>query len=307
MRTSNDERSELASDGGTLTIQPKVTATLTAGSWSKTATATTTQNTQYIFPQTALSQSNWYFIKSVVDGRCLNAKGNLGATTEVILWPCKPDSEGNDNQQWQFGDKRGTNYFDLKPKHAQTTRWDAHGWLDAGTKVITIESPPNGSDTQHWQFQKTGANQYQIVNKMSGLCVQAVKTLSGGQTAVGQAFCNGSNAQQFTLEAVPVPVALTLVCTATGQGGPHENVIYSWSAADAGSYTFQAKKSGWKTIGTSESTASQITIDGTQPSGNALASWDRTDYSVRVLDANNIVVGTSSVTVQQGQRLACSQ
>ena len=302
VRTSNVERSKLASSSGTLTIQPTATATLTAGTWTATASATTTQDTQYIFPATTPSQSSWYFIKSAADGTCLDANGGSGAGTEVIQWPCKPASQGNDNQQWQFGNARANGYYDLKPKHAQTTRWDAHGSLTAGT-VITIENT-GGTDTQLWQFQQIGANQYQIVNYKSGLCVQAVTTLAGGQTAVGQALCNGSTAQRYLL--VIAPVVLNLVCTPTGGNKSGADVIYSWNAADAGSYTFQADNGGWQTIGTSAATDSQITIDGTQPTtGTALESWNQADYNVRALDSSNNVVGTSKITVANKKALGC--
>lgn len=300
VRAANDERSELASSTGTITVQPKATATLTAGTWTATASATTTQNTQYIYPVVPISATTWFRIHLTTDpSKCLDIRASSGAGTELIEWTC----HNNPNQQFQLGAADSNGYRDVTPRHAQTLRWDNGGATTTGS-VIKIQSA-SGAGIQNWQFQQVSTGVYQIVNKATGFCIApgAILTNHNNETAYYQVLCDGTAAQRFTLEVVPT--ALNLTCTGTGGWGQSADIRYSWGAADAGSYTFQANNGGWKTIGDSGANATQIDIDGSKPTGNALEDWSRGTYPVRVLDTNSVVVGNSSVTVGWFRALSC--
>lgn len=303
VRASNAERSDIASPTGTISLQPTVTATLTAGTWTATASATTTQNTQYIYPVAPISSTAWFRIHLTTNSnRCLDIRASGGAGTELIDWGCHT----NPNQQFQLSGADANGYLSVTPRHQQGLRWDNGGSAAPGS-VIKIQNA-SGTGSQGWQFQEVSSGVYQIVNKASGLCIApgAILTNYNNETAYYQVLCDGSAAQRFTLERVPV--SLNLQCTEISVGNQKrdEDVVYSWDSADAGAYTFQADDGGWKTIGTSGATATQITIDGTQPSGDPLEdwSWQKRQYNVRALDADNNVVGTATIELKK-RALAC--
>lgn len=307
IRTSNDERSELASSSGTLTIQPKVTAALTAGTWSATASATTTQNTQYIYPVAPIASTTWFRIHLTTNSsRCLDIKASGNAGTELIDWPCHT----NPNQQFQLSGADANGYLAVTPRHAQTLRWDNGGSTTPGSGIKIQSSTGTGS--QGWQFQQVSAGVYQVVNKASGLCIQPGAKLSTGETAYYQALCSGAASQRFTLDVVQV--VLNVACTENGDSKSDADLTFSWGAVDAGSYTFQANNpilgiANWQTIGTSGAHATSATVDGTQPVLLPLEDWaQKTTYDVRMLDSSGNLVTTSSplsIYLGKKQDLSC--
>jgi|GEM_PF-1321704 len=299
IRTTVDERSDLASTNGSVALTPTLTVTLTAGShWTTTSSVATggIQKTEFVYPAATVDSTEWYRLHLVTDpSRCLDIKASGGANTELIDWGCHE----NPNQQFQLSGADSRGYLAVAPRHIEGLRWDNGGSNVAGTLIRIQNTAASGN--QAWQLQEiSSSGVYQIVNKFSGLCIEPGAALSGGQTAYYQAACDGSNAQRFTLEFVPV--VLDLVCSKSGS-----DVTYSWDSGLAGTYTFQAYDGSWKTIGTSVANAGEITIDGSEPSGDRLDGWSKDTYDVRALDSHGNVVGTNEVKVNpNSDKLKCN-
>ncbi|MCB1280789.1 MAG: RICIN domain-containing protein [Salinibacterium sp.] len=311
VRASNAERSDIASPSGTISLQPKATATLTAGTWTATASATTTQNTQYIYPVAPISPTAWFRIHLTTDpSRCLDIRASGGAGTELIEWSC----HGNPNQQFRLSGADSNGYLSVTPRHQQSLRWDNGGSTTPGS-VIKIQSA-SGTGSQGWQFQQVSTGVYQIVNKNTGFCLAPgpILTNYNNETAYYQVQCDGSAAQRFTLENAP-PVTLSLSCTTVdGSGVDGKNdtdLVYSWSAVDADSYTFQADQdrswwgTDWKTIGTSAVDSTSVTIDGSLPASDPFVGWSRKTFDIQVLDSLNRVVATTTAEVRKNGELRC--
>lgn len=307
VRAANDERSELASPTGTITLQPTATATLTAGTWTATASATTTQNTQYIYPVVPISATTWFRIHLTTDSsRCLDIRASGGAGTELIDWDCHLDP----NQQFRLSGADGNGYLSVTPRHQFGLRWDNGGATTTGS-VIKIQSA-SGASIQGWQFQEVSTGVYQIVNKATGFCIApgAILTQHNNETGYYQVLCTGTAAQRFTLEAAPA-VALNLSCSVVNgsgsDGSKDRDLVYSWGAADADTYTFQADKdrsagTDWKTIGVSGVDSTTVTIDGSLPASDPFVRWDEKKFDIRVLDTLGRVVTTTKAEVKDNKK-----
>lgn len=291
VRTTNDERTELASASGTLAIQPTVTVTLKPGAWTAVTTAATTQSTQYIFPPAMPTSTSWYSITAAT-GLCLevSASGGVGATLSPSTCRVAP------GQAFTLSGADANGYLTVMPKSNLLVRWDGGG-AGAGSPV-TMQAA-TGTANQAWQLQQVAAGVYQLVNQNSGLC------LSTGGAAVVQSPCAGSAAQHFTL--APVTFTISPVCTNNGNTGSKGRVTYTWSGGVAGVYTAQAAKSAlaWQTIGASDATSASISIEGLQPYIDPIIGWTPGTYAVRILDASGDVVATSAITVRNSGGLEC--
>ena len=295
VRASNVERSTIASGSGTLTIQPRVTATLTAGTWSANASATSTQNTQYIFSAYTPPSAQWFSIVTA-SGMCVEVPASGGAGTGLVRANCSVVP----NQAFALSGADANGYLAVTPKHNQGLRWDNGGSTSSGSAVTVQNSA--GSGNQAWQLQAVSSGIYQIVNKNSGQC------LSASAVAITQALCNGTAAQRFTLTAVTF--SMNLVCTNTGNLGSKGRVTFSWSVGTAGVYIFQADHDAsagvnWETIGISVPNSTSVDIDGTLPIADPITGWASGTYDVRVLDTLGGVVATSGITVRSSGGLEC--
>ncbi len=293
VRTSNVERSTIAAAAGTLSIQPKVTATLTAGTWTSTATATSTHNTQYIFPAAIPTSSTWFNIVTS-SGVCLEVSASGGAGSALVRSTCGAIA----NKAFQLNGADGNGYLNLTPKHNVNLRWENGG------SAVTVQNS-SGSGNQAWQLQSVSSGVYQIVNKISGLCVTS-SALSPSSTTL--AVCSGSADQKFTL--APVTFTMNLVCENKDNNGSKGWVRYTWSAGTAGMYTFQADFDtsagvNWQTIGSSNADQVSANIDGTLPSTNPINTWASTTYDVRVVDGSGGVVATSAIRVRPSGGFEC--
>jgi hypothetical protein len=291
IRTTNDERTRLASTSGTLVIQPRVTVTLKPGTWTAVAAGETTLNTQYIFPPAVPSATSWYSIIAAT-GLCLEASapGGVGATLSPSTCRVAP------GQAFTLSGADANGYLTVMPKSDLSARWDGGG-AGAGSPV-TLQTAA-GTANQAWQLQQVAAGVYQLVNKDSGLCVA-----TSGATAV-QSPCAGTAAQHFIL--APVVFTISLTCTNNGNAGSKGRVAYTWSGGIAGVYTAQAAKSAldWQTIGSSDGTSASMSIEGLQPYIGPIIGWTPGAYAVQILDATGDVVATTSITVRNSGGLEC--
>ncbi|MBX3090932.1 MAG: RICIN domain-containing protein [Cryobacterium sp.] len=262
IRVSAAERGDLAATAGALTIQPSISASLTVGNWSQSASATATQKTAWIFPAFGPTPNTWYQIVNQGTLNCLDVYGaNSASGTGAIDYACKPgNATGDYNQEWKFTRSSG-NYYDMTPRHAQAVRLDVAGSSTAALAAVDLETDNGSRVSQEWQLQKQAGSFYQIVNRNSGLCLQPNNTsVYNPEVEYAQAVCDGSANQRYSLTTKDVDVpAMTLSCASAAGGG----VTYSWSGAAIDTYNFQAKPSAgstWAGVGDATAGASSITI-----------------------------------------------
>lgn len=304
IRVSGAERGDLASSTGTLSIQPSVSASLRVGTWLQSASATTTQNTAWIFPPFSPTPNTWYQIVNQGTSNCLDvysASATSGAG--AIDYACKTgNAVGDYNQEWKFTLSSG-NYFDITPRHAQALRLDVAGSSTAALSAVDIETDDNTRVSQDWQLQKQAGNLYQIVNRNSGMCLQVNDTsVYNPEIEYAQAVCNGSAGQRYALlvKDVDVPV-MTLACASAAGGG----VTYSWTGPAIDTYNFQATPNAgnvWTGIGDAVLGSTSITI---LPS--AISGADG-QYNVRALWLANQLATTNvwKQTIDGSSGLRCS-
>src|SRR5690606_25564190 len=107
------ERSRLANLAGSVSVQPRISASISVGNFAVTTTATTTQQTSYIYPaDNQPATRTWFNMVSVGHTRCVDVSGgNGGAGTPLINFGCKGTAD--QNQDWSFsvasGDPRYVN------------------------------------------------------------------------------------------------------------------------------------------------------------------------------------------------------
>ncbi len=303
IRVTSAERGGLASSAGALSIQPSISATLTIGNWSRSATATTTEQTAWIFPAFGPYATAWYQVQNLGTGNCVDVHGATGSTgTGVIDYACKPDNASDGyNQQWRFTSTSG-DYYDVTPRHAQDLRLDVVGGSGAALAAVDVQTDDGARSSQEWQLQKVAANTYQLVNRLSGLCLQTNDTsVYSTDVEYAQAVCDGGVGQRFALvykDGGLPPLALG--CSQSGSG-----VSYSLNAAAVDTYQFEAKPvpaTTWVGIGEAQLGASSFAV-----APGALGGVDG-QYIVRALWLGN-ELATSSVwktTSGATTTLACS-
>ena len=262
VRMSAIDRVALATTDGELLIQPTVAATLTVGSWTDTASSSTTQKTAFVFPASTPTPSTWFQLVNKGTGQCLDAyAAQTTADTGLIDYPCKTANTADDyNQEWMFTSS-SAGYYDVKPRHAQTLRMDVEGGSSAGLAAINIQADTTARLSQEWQLQLLPDGSYQVVSKLSGLCIQPYNTaVFAGDTEMAQSACDGTAAQHYTLlvkEAI-VPTVDVTCSAATGNG-----VTYTWTGAAIDTYDFRAQlgASGtWASIGSAGLGSTSITV-----------------------------------------------
>lgn len=288
IRTFAAERGDLATPAGTASLAPRIRAVLTVGNYSATATATTGQETHHIHPAFAPVAGDWYFIRSATAGApCLDVYSN-GTTsgTPLIHYPCKSKDEGNLNQQWRFTSV-GPGYFDLQPRHATGLRWDNGGSTGSGA-AITLKTAGDGQG-QDWQLQRVASGVYQLVNRLSGLCLLPLDTDATTAVEYSQAVCDGSTAQHFTLTvAEAAPRVDTVSCADTGTSGTGRRVTCTVSPTASGTLTVQAARTGagsWESLGTIPSGSASIVIDSADVDG-----MDDGQYALRFVAGDGTVL-----------------
>lgn len=289
IRVTSAERGGLASSAGALSIQPSISATLTIGNWSRSATATTTQQTAWIFPAFGPYTTAWYQIRNLGTGNCVDVHAAAGSSgTGVIDYGCKAGNSSADyNQQWSFTRTSG-DYYDLTPRHAQTLRLDVVGGSVTALAAVDVQTNDDARSSQEWQLQKAAANSYQLVNRLSGLCLATNDTsVYTSDVEYAQAVCDGTIGQRFALVYKDGGLPpLTLGCSQSGSG-----VSYSLSAAAVDTYQFEATPvpaTTWVGIGDAPLGANSFDI-----APGALGAADG-QYTVRALWLGN-ELATSSV------------
>ncbi|TQL47642.1 ricin-type beta-trefoil lectin protein [Homoserinimonas aerilata] len=299
------ERSTLATASGSQTIAPRITASIAVGSFAVTTTASTTQQTSYIYPATSQPSSHtWFQIRNAATTQCVDVNGgNNGAGTNLIDFACKTGTDtGTYNQDWSFSTaSNDPRYVTIAARYN-----DALIIGPRSTGLVELQERTANAEAQQWQLQLRsnagGTNTYQIVNRASGLCLQAPAT----GIDLELRSCDGTTRQGYTLTVrlVETPVISTLNCVNT-TGVTPQSVTLSWSQPAFGDYVIQAQKSGgtWGTIGT----ATEGSTSYTMPAADS--GWSNGNRAIRVVYGTSTLI-TSQIwkgTTGSEHRLRCSQ
>lgn len=207
IRTAVDERSKLASPTGTVTLTPRVGATLTKGTYwttSSTPVSDAVQKTSYIYPAPVPLPSSdiWYRLKTSVTGSdCadVRASGRIGQSpahnTDVIAYGCRDTQPENQLVQFTPTD---TGYVTISYRHDPTAKVGVTGNSTAVGAKLQTQVASSGEYSQQWQLQEKSPGLYQIVNRRSGLCI-APDTAMTAPFEIKQVACSGAALQEFTL------------------------------------------------------------------------------------------------------------
>jgi hypothetical protein len=291
LRMTGGERGDLATPDGELLINPSVSVSLAVGNWVATDSANAVQKTAFIFPKSTPTASTWFQITNIGTGKCVDVhSATTAAGTGVIDYTCKTGNTADDyNQHWKFT-ATDTGYVTLTPRHATTLLMDVVGDSPNVLAAIDIQAAVNPAQpSQQWQFQQQGANVFQIVNRLSGLCLQP-NNIPRYPTDVeyAQAVCDGSSSQRFSLtqKTVDVPTMTGVTCTPSGSG-----VTYSWTGNAVDTYDFQVRQGAnpFTTVKSALSGSNSVTI---LPIDMAAQVSDG-QYNVRSFWNNNVLASTN--------------
>ena len=176
LRSSIASRELVATGGGSLTFQPKISGTITVGNFTGSASATTTQSTQYIYPASTVDVSHWNWIRPNLSNAsydyCLDVSGGGGGNgTIVISYGCK--TSGTDNENWKFTASGVTGYSTIQPRSATGLRVDDNSTTASGGSITvnTAAGNPATATNQQWQLQLVSTGIYEFVNAYSGMCL----------------------------------------------------------------------------------------------------------------------------------------
>ena len=291
LRNTIADRQNADDPSGTLTFTPQVSAQLTIGNFTGASTASSTISTQFVYPLATITAAYWYYIVRAGTTWCWDVSGS-GSTDGSLLisYACKNNTDLN--QDFRFMDADANGYADIQPRHATNLRVSAATSTTSGS-AVDMRTAATTTGVQQWQMQLVAAGTYQFVNKYSGLCLSLPATSTGVATQVD---CSGGADQKFTLTQRAVVQLTAFTCSNIGGTGANRSVQYDWTTDYAtGTLTFQAKLSSsgtWTTLGTTAGT----TFAFASPVGTPFTGTTGT-YNVQVLNSNNDVVGTDSITV----------
>ncbi len=233
VRSFVTDPSDVGTSSGAATITPRVSATLSVSNFTTTVTATTTQDTQFMYPAATPDPLAWYNIRTTeATITCLRANGTKN-NSAIIESSCTTAT----SRQWRF-DSTGGTYSDVQSRSAATVRWDNNGSTTSGA-AVTLRTNDDAAFGQQWQLQQVSAGVYQFVNKLSGLCMQTTAT------AASQETCAGTAAQRYTLTVVTTVASIDLLtCADTGTTGTTRRVQYTWTPLSTETYSIQFRAIG---------------------------------------------------------------
>jgi hypothetical protein len=287
VRSVVPSRGSVAVSGGTQTLTPSVTGTITLGNFTGTATATASQVTQAIYPVTTPVVGRYYWIRpnftNPAYDYCLDVSG--GATTAgtiIISYGCK--TSGTSNQQWKFT-AGATDYYTIAPRNATPLRMDNNSSTSTNTGII-VDTAGTGTD-QQWQLQAVSPGVVQIVNSLSGMCLTSPDGSAVGSAQnlgqITQTPCVGGQFQQFLLsEAFE-----GFKCTPTD--GNTNAWVFAWTSNVTGPYTVRQVGSTTN-LATTAATAAGVNVPYT-------AFTTAGTYNLEFTDANGTYEGAATVTV----------
>jgi hypothetical protein len=292
VRSSIASRETAATSAGTLTFQPKISGTITVGTFTGTASATTTQSTQFIYPASTPDITHWNWIRpnfSSTYDYCLDVSGaGTASGTIVISYGCK--TSGAANQNWKFVASGATGYYTIESRGATALRVDNNSSTASGGSITvnTADANPATATNQQWQLQQVSANIFELVNPYSGMCLTSPSGTAQNLGNLTQAPCAGTVYQQFK-----VSQALeSFTCATSGN-----NWVWSWNSVSTGPY---------HVLVTHGTTTTELVTTGATATGATLAfsaaNYANGTYNVSFVDSLNTVVGGATITLAPASR-----
>lgn len=287
VRSSIASRDDVDTAGGSLSFQPKISATITVGNFTGSATATTTQSTQYIYTSTAADLTHWNWIRPNFTSSynyCLDVSGGGSASgTIVISYGCK--TSGSANQNWKFIASGAAGYYTIQSRGATALRVDNNSSMASGGSITvnTASSTPATATNQQWQLQQVSANIFELVNPYSGMCLTSPSGTSQNLGNLTQAPCSGTVYQQFK-----VSQALeNFTCAVSGN-----NWVWSWNSVSTGPYhVFVTHGTTTTELVTTAATATGATLPFSS------ANYGSGTYNVSFVDSLGTVVGGGTIVI----------
>jgi len=288
VRSSIASRETVASAGGSMTFQPQISATITVGNFTGSASATTTQSTQYIYPGTTTADvTHWNWIRpnfSSTYDYCLDVSGGGNASgTIVISYGCKTSGAGNQN--WKLTASGAAGYYTIQPRTATALRVDnnSSSASNGSITVNTAAGAPATATNQQWQLQQISANIYEFVSAYSGLCLTSPSGTAQNLGNLTQTPCTGSVYQQFKVSQALESFA----CTASAGSWR-----WTWNSVTTGPYhVFVTHGATTTELVTTAATATGATLAYTT------ANYGNGTYNVSFVDSLNTVVGSGTITI----------
>jgi hypothetical protein len=289
VRSSIASRELVATAGGSLTFQPQISGTISVGNFTGSASATTTQSTQYIYPATTTADvTHWNWIRpnfnNATYNYCLDVSGGAGTSgTIVISYSCK--TSGAANQNWKFTASGAPGYYTIQPRSATGLRVDDNSTAASGSSITvnTAAGAPATATNQQWQLQLVSAGIYEMVNAYSGMCLTSPSGTAQNLGNLTQTACTGSVYQQFKVSQAFENFA----CTTSGN-----NWVWSWTSASTGPYHVLVTHGATTTeLATTSATATGASIAYTA------ANYGSGTYNVSFVDSLGTAVGGGTITV----------
>jgi len=287
VRSSIASREVVATSGGSLTFQPKISATITVGNFTGSASATTTQSTQYIYTTSTADLTHWNWIRPNFTSSynyCLDVSGGGNASgTIVISYGCK--TSGSANQNWKFVASGAAGYYTIQSRGATALRVDNNSSTASGGSITvnTAAANPATATNQQWQLQQVAANIYELVNPLSGMCLTSPSGTSQNLGNLTQAPCSGTVYQQFKISQA----LESFTCAVSGS-----NWKWSWNSVTTGPYHV------FVTHGT---TTTELVTTGATATGATLAfsaaNYGSGTYNVSFVDSLDTVVGSGQIVI----------
>ncbi len=291
VRSSIASRELVATGSGSLTFQPKISATITVGNFTGSASATTTQSTQYIYTPSTLSSSDlthWNWIRpNFTSGYnyCLDVSGGGSASgTIVISYGCK--TGGSANQNWKFIASGAAGYYTIQSRGATALRVDNNSSSASGGSITvnTASGSPATATNQQWQLQKVSTNIYELVNPYSGMCLTSPSGTSQNLGNLVQEPCSGTVYQQFKVSQA----FENFTCAVSSN-----SFVWSWNSVTTGPYHVLV------THGTT--TTELATTTGATASGVSLpfsaVTYGNGNYNVSFVDSLGTEVGNAVIAM----------
>jgi len=292
VRSSIASRETVANAGGSLSFQPQISGTISVGNFTGSATATTTQSTQYIYPASTADLTHWNWIRpnfSSTYNYCLDVSGAGSASgTIVISYGCK--TSGAANQNWKFVASGAAGYYTIQARGATSLRVDNNSSTASGGSITvnTAAATPATATNQQWQLQQVAANIFEIVSPYSGMCLTSPSGTAQNLGNLTQAPCAGTVYQQFKVSQA----FENFTCSASGG-----NWSWSWNSVSTGPY---------HVLVTHGTTTSELVTTAATATGATLAfttaNYGNGTYNVSFVDSLDTVVGGGTITVANQTR-----
>jgi hypothetical protein len=288
VRSSIASRETVASAGGSLTFQPMISGTITVGNFTGSASATTTQSTQFIYPSSTADVSHWNWIRpnytTSTFNYCLDVSGGGGSNgTIVISFGCK--NNGASNQNWKFTASGASGYYTIQPRSATTLRVDDNSTTTSGGSITvnTAAGAPATATNQQWQLQLVSSGIYEMVNAYSGMCLTSPNGTAQNLGNLTQTPCDGSVYQQFKVSQA----FENFTCAVSGN-----NWVWAWTSTSTGPYhVFVTHGTTTTELVTTAATAAGATL------AFSAANYGAGTYNVSFVDGLGTAVGGGSITI----------